>query len=76
MENVWGPAGESFKKMSWAYIELLGLYLLLPMVVAALVLKLLKISGPMFKFFVGIVGLAGLYFMVTNGIKALPDKIQ
>ncbi|MGF7049142.1 hypothetical protein J2T13_003650 [Paenibacillus sp. DS2015] len=76
MDNVSEQIGGTMNSMALAVFILLGMYMLAPMLIAAVLLRVCRVRGQAFKFLIGIVGLVGLYFMMTNGIQDLPSKIQ
>jgi len=74
--NISEQIGGTMNSMALAVFVLLGMYMLAPMLIAAILLGVCRVRGQAFKFLIGLVGLIGLYFMMTNGIQELPSKIQ
>ncbi|MEK3658645.1 hypothetical protein NSQ29_03725 [Paenibacillus sp. FSL F4-0236] len=76
MINFGDSVGKTFNAMAWAIAEGLGLYLVFPMLVTAILLRILRVKGEAHKFLVGIVGLVGLYLFFQYGIDDFGAKIQ
>ncbi|MEC0169894.1 hypothetical protein [Paenibacillus graminis] len=76
MVDFGDTAGKTLNAMALALVEGLGLYMVLPMVAAAVLLRILRVKGEAHKFVVGIVGLVGLYFFFKYGVDDFGAKIQ
>ncbi|OWA36795.1 hypothetical protein B9G55_01570 [Saccharibacillus sp. O16] len=76
MNIIGEEVGKDMSAMAWTVIEALGLYLILPMIVAAILLRVLRVRGEIHKFLVSAVGLAGLYFFFTQGIDSFGAVMQ
>jgi hypothetical protein len=68
--------GKTFNTMALAIAEGLGLYMVLPMLAAAILLRILRVKGEAHKFLIGIVGLVGLYLFFQYGVDDFGAKIQ
>jgi len=58
----------TMNSMAWELAKLLGLYLVAPMLIAAIIFKLFNIPRKVISVLVGIVGLIGLYYLGTVGL--------
>ncbi|MED5015936.1 hypothetical protein P9847_01310 [Paenibacillus chibensis] len=76
MNVIGNQAGNTLNSMAFALMELLGLYLLAPMLAAGILLYTVRVRGKSFKLLIGIVGLIGLYFMMTRGIQGFSSKVH
>ncbi|WP_017687979.1 hypothetical protein [Paenibacillus sp. PAMC 26794] len=60
---------KSFTDVSMAMIEALGIYLVLPIIVAAVLVRFVfRLRGPAFKLVYGIIAFGCLYLFVYKGI--------
>lgn len=57
------PSDNTMNSLAMDFIKLVGLYIFLPSLAVAVILKLLKIRGKALGLLVGATGLVGLYFL-------------
>ncbi|NMM52055.1 hypothetical protein [Paenibacillus aquistagni] len=71
------PVSNVFSAMAFTLIEILGLYMIMPVFVAAIIFRyVFGLKGQSFKFLIGIVGLVCLYFLATKGFPQIGEIMQ
>lgn len=77
MDDILGSSIEPLRVMSESIVFIIVVYMVLPMLALAIVLRFVfRLKGQVFSFLFGILSLAGLWLFFRYGADQLPGLIQ
>ncbi|MDT3426088.1 O-antigen ligase [Paenibacillus forsythiae] len=68
--------GQPLREMAVLVAQSLGIYLVLPMLVAVIILRVLRVRGQAFRFFLALSAIVGIFLFLQFGVDQFGLKIQ
>lgn len=67
----------SFSAMAFTLIEVLGIYMIIPIFAAAIIFRyVFRLKGQLLKVLIGIVGIVCLYFLASRGLPQIGEMMK